>query len=84
MKSNKKSRRATSLEGGPTFPLAKCIADELGDVPAGTMITLAMFERCLWRLADIRSGRVKKPARKEGRVVGLVGAEDRSRRPGGG
>jgi len=38
------------------------------------MITLAMFERCLWRLADIRSGRVKKPARKEGGVVGLVGA----------
>jgi hypothetical protein len=48
-------------EGGPMFPLAKSIADELGDVPAGEPITLAEFRRCLWRLADIRSGRVKKP-----------------------
>jgi len=48
-------------EGGETFPLAKSIADELGDGPAGTPVTLAMFQRCLYRLADIRSGRVKKP-----------------------
>jgi hypothetical protein len=48
-------------EGGETFPLAKSLADELGDVPAGTPVTMAMFQRCLYRLADIRSGRVKKP-----------------------
>jgi len=48
-------------EGGEMFPLAKSLADELGDVPAGTPVTLAMFQRCLYRLADIRSGRVKKP-----------------------
>ena len=48
-------------EGGETFPLAKSLADELGDVPVGTEITLAMFRRVLFRLADIRSGRVKKP-----------------------
>jgi hypothetical protein len=49
-------------EGGETFPLAKSIADELGDVPEGTPVTMAMFQRCLYRLADIRSGRVKKPS----------------------
>jgi hypothetical protein len=48
-------------EGGETFPLAKSLADELGDVPAGTPVTMAMFQRCLYRLADLRSGRVKKP-----------------------
>jgi hypothetical protein len=48
-------------EGGETFPLAKSLADELGDVPEGTPVTMAMFQRCLYRLADIRSGRVKKP-----------------------
>lgn len=48
-------------EGGPMFPLAKSIADELGDVPAGEPITLAEFRRCLFRLADLRSGRAKKP-----------------------
>ena len=48
-------------EGGETFPLAESLARELGDVPAGTPITMAMFQRCLYRLADIRSGRVKKP-----------------------
>lgn len=48
-------------EGGETFPLAKTLADELGDVPAGTEITLAMFRRVLFRLADLRSGRIKKP-----------------------
>jgi hypothetical protein len=48
-------------EGGPMFPLAKALADELGDVPPGEPITLAEFQRCLYRLADLRSGRVKKP-----------------------
>jgi hypothetical protein len=49
----------------PQFPLAKSIADELGDIPAGTMLTLPEFQRCLWRLADIRAGRVKKSNRNE-------------------
>jgi len=49
-------------EGGEMFPLAKSLADELGEPQlAGEPITLAEFQRCLWRLADIRSGRVKKP-----------------------
>jgi hypothetical protein len=48
-------------EGGDTFPLAESIATELGDVPPNTPVTLAMFRRCLYRLADIRSGRVKRP-----------------------
>jgi len=61
MKTLEKKPRTKIPEGGETFPLAKSIADELGDVPAGTEITLAMFRRVLFRLADIRSGRVKKP-----------------------
>jgi hypothetical protein len=51
-------------EGGETFPLAKSLADELGDVPANTPVTLAMFRRCLFRLADLRSGKVQKPKPK--------------------
>ena len=47
-------------EGGEMFPLAKSIADELGDVPAGTPVTLAMFQRCLYRLSDLRSGKLSK------------------------
>ena len=47
-------------EGGETFPLAESLARELGDVPAGTPITLAMFRRVLFRLADIRSGKLQK------------------------
>jgi hypothetical protein len=45
------------------FPLAKNLADELGDIEAGTPITMSEFQRCLWRLADIRAGRVKMPKR---------------------
>jgi hypothetical protein len=45
----------------PMFPLAEALANELGDIPAGTMITQAEFKRCLWRLADIRAGKVKRP-----------------------
>jgi hypothetical protein len=55
------SKKQRIREGGETFPLAKSLANELGDVPAGTPVTMAMFQRCLYRLADIRSGRVKRP-----------------------
>jgi hypothetical protein len=55
------SKKQQIPEGGETFPLAKCLADELGDVPAGTPITLAMFRRVLFRLADIRSGKILEP-----------------------
>ena len=48
-------------EGGETFPLAESLARELGDVPEGTPVTMAMFQRVLFRLADLRSGRVQKP-----------------------
>ena len=61
MKTLSKKSPSKIPEGGETFPLAKSIADELGDVPAGTPVTLAMFRRVLFRLADLRSGRVKKP-----------------------
>jgi hypothetical protein len=62
---NKKPRTKIE-EGGETFPLSAELAEQLGDVPAGTMITLKQFQRCLYRLADIRSGRVKKPNQFEG------------------
>jgi hypothetical protein len=51
-------------EGGPTFPLCESIAIELGDVPPNTPVTLAMFQRCLFRLADIRAGKVHDPKPK--------------------
>jgi hypothetical protein len=49
-------------EGGPVIALlAKSLADQLGDVPAETPVTQAMFFRCLMRIADIKSGKVQKP-----------------------
>jgi hypothetical protein len=56
-------------EGGPMFPLCESIATELGDVPAGTPVTMAMFQRCLWRLADLRSGRVKRVEKAHVRLM---------------
>jgi hypothetical protein len=50
-------------EKEPMFPLAESLANELGDIEAGTLITQAEFKRCLWRLADLRAGRVKMPKR---------------------
>jgi hypothetical protein len=64
MKTLEKKPRTKMCEGGETFPLAKSLADELGDVPEGTPITLAMFRRVLFRLADLRSGKVHKPKPK--------------------
>jgi len=63
MTMNNPSKKKKIPEGGETFPLAKSLADELGDVPAGTPVTMAMFQRCLYRLADLRSGRVKRVER---------------------
>jgi hypothetical protein len=48
-------------EGGPKFAINTDMAERLGDVPVGTEITLAQFKRVLWRLADIREGRVQRP-----------------------
>ena len=49
-------------EGGETVAyLAKSLADQLGDVPAETPVTQAMFFRCLMRIADINSGKIKRP-----------------------
>jgi hypothetical protein len=63
-----KKPRTKIEEGGVMFPLAKSLADELGEPElAGEPITLAEFRRCLFRLADIRSGRVKRP---EGHMSG--------------
>jgi len=42
------------------FPLSEELANQLGDIAPGTMITMPEFKRCLWRLADIRSGKVKR------------------------
>ena len=58
---NNPSKKKTIPEGGDTFPLSPDLAAQLGDVPPNTPITLAMFRRVLFRLADIRSGCVKKP-----------------------
>ena len=44
----------------PMFPLSEELANQLGDIAPGTMITMPEFKRCLWRLADIRSGKVKR------------------------
>ena len=60
MKTLNNKPRTKIPEGGEKFPLAESLARELGDVPAGTPITLAMFRRVLFRLADIRSGRTKR------------------------
>jgi hypothetical protein len=49
----------------PMFPLAKSIADELGDIREGTLITMPEFQRCLYRIADIRAGKVRKSTRNE-------------------
>ncbi len=43
------------------FPLAESLASELGDLEAGTLITMREFQRVLYRIADIRSGKIKKP-----------------------
>ena len=57
-----KNAKMKISEGGEMFPLAKSLADELGEPDlAGEPITLAEFQRVLFRLADIRSGCVKKP-----------------------
>jgi hypothetical protein len=68
-----KKRREPIAEGGPTFPLAKSLADELVDVPAGTPLTMAQFQRCLHRIADIRSGKVKKPEPQMEQNTGMEG-----------
>jgi hypothetical protein len=47
------------------FPLAKSLADELGDIAPGTPVTMKEFQLCLYRLADIRSGKIKKSTRNE-------------------
>ena len=47
------------------FPLAESLANELGDIAPGTMLTMREFQRCLYRIADIRAGRVKKSTRNE-------------------
>ena len=59
--SDQKPPRNRIEEGGPTFPLAASLADKLGDVPPGLPVTMAMFQRCLHRLADIKAGRVQRP-----------------------
>ena len=64
MNNPSKKPRTKIEEGGETFPLAKSLADELGGVPEGTPITLAMFRRVLFRLADLRSGKVHEPKPK--------------------
>jgi len=49
----------------PMVPLPKTIADELGDIEANTPVTMSEFQRCLRRLEDIRSGRIKKSNKNE-------------------
>jgi len=49
-------------EGGPIVAcLSENLADQLGDVPAGTPLTQSMLFRVLMRVADIKAGRVQRP-----------------------
>jgi len=49
----------------PMFPIEESLANELGDVAPGTMITMREYKRCCLRIAAIRSGTVKKSTRNE-------------------
>ena len=49
----------------PMFPLEKSIADAIGDIEPGTLLTLPELKRCLQRIEDIRSGKVKRSNRNE-------------------
>ena len=49
----------------PMFPIAEKLANELGDIAPGTMITMREFTKCLWRLADIRAGKVQRSTLNE-------------------
>jgi hypothetical protein len=57
----------------PQFPLAESLANELGDIEPGTPITMREFQRCLFRIADIRAGKIKKSTLNE--RLGRVGTE---------
>ncbi len=63
MSTTTKPPRKRIEEGGPIVAyISKDFADQLGDVPEKTPLTFAMFFRVLMRLADIRSGKVKRPS----------------------
>lgn len=49
----------------PMFPIAEDLANELGDVAPGTLITAREYKRCCLRIAAIRSGKVKRSTRNE-------------------
>ena len=61
----KREKYMRDREKLPMFPLAKVLADELGDIPEATLITQPEFKRVLFRIADIRAGRIKKSNRNE-------------------
>jgi hypothetical protein len=52
-------------EREPQFPLPANIADGLGDLPPGQMVTAREYARCLARLEDILAGRIKRSTRNE-------------------
>ena len=52
-------------EGEPMFPLSESIANELGDILPGTLLTKDEYERCCERVALIRAGLVRKSTRNE-------------------
>jgi len=49
----------------PMFPLSEVLANELGDVAPGTLITMREYKCCCLRIAAIRAGKVKKSTRNE-------------------
>jgi len=58
---NQKPRKRIE-EGGPIVAyLSEHLANQLGDVPAGTPLTQAMLFRVLMRVADLKSGKVQRP-----------------------
>jgi len=54
----------------PMFPLAESLANELGDIAPGTPVTMPEFQRCLYRIAEIRAGKIKRSNRNERLGIG--------------
>ena len=83
-RADRKKRREQYMidrEKLPMFPLEKSLADQLGDIEPGTPLTMPEFKRCLWRLADIRAGKVKRSTRNEENERAERNAKRRERCP---
>jgi hypothetical protein len=77
----KREKYMKDREKLPQFPLAESLANELGDIAPNTMLTMPEFKRCLWRLADIRAGKVRRSTRNEQNERAERNAKQRDSRP---